>query len=102
MPLNRHSLVLEILNKVLHVLQLPIHASSLVEQVGQLLFQVVDVSLEEWVQVVFACTVFLTLVLQEGPFGLKHLVLLLQEADLRAKKQQFFKERREGNNPHLI
>lgn len=82
MPPNRHSLVLEILNKVLHVLQLPVHASSLAQQVGQLPLQVIDVSLKEWVQVVLACAVFLTLVLQEGPFGLEHLVLLLQEANL--------------------
>lgn len=90
---NRHSLVLEVLNEVLHVLQLPVHASSLVEQVGQLPFQVVDVSLEEWVQVAFARVVFLTLVLQEGPFGLKHLVLLFQEANLSIGKQKRFSRR---------
>lgn len=90
---NRHSLVLEILNEVLHVLQLPIHASSLVKQVGQLPFQVVDVSLKERVQVVFTRVVFLTLVLQEGPFGLKHLVLLLQEANLSVGKQKSLSSR---------
>lgn len=88
MPLNRHSLVLEILNKVLHVLQLPVHASSLAQQVGQLPLQVIDVSLKEWVQVVLACAVFLTLVLQECPFGLENLVLLLQEANLGIGKKE--------------
>lgn len=61
----------------------------LAQQTVQALPQVADVILE----VQFKVFPFLweDVLLQEAPLGLQHFVLLLEESDLQAKKQQFFR-----------
>lgn len=74
-----NSLVLEVLHQDLHVLQLSLQLDLLVAEPIELSAQVADVSLEHAIDVGAGDG----LVLQEAPLGLKHFVLLLQEADLK-------------------
>lgn len=71
-------LLLEVLNKNLHVLQFPLQLDLLIAQAIQLSAQVGDVGLEHGVDVGAGGGLFL----QEAPLGLQHFVLLLQEAHL--------------------
>lgn len=74
----QHSLPLEVLNQALHVPELSLQLDFLIAQPIELSAQVRDVGLEHAVDVGAGGG----LVLQEAPFGLQHLVLLLQETDL--------------------
>lgn len=73
-----HSLVLEVLHHILHVLQLSLQLHLLVAEPIQLSAEVGNVGLKHCINVGAGGG----LVLQEAPFGLQHFVLLLQEADL--------------------
>lgn len=70
---SQHSLSLELLNQALHIPQLSIQLGLLVAQPVELSAQVCNVGLKHTVDVGAGGG----LVLQEAPFGLQHLVLLL-------------------------
>lgn len=78
----QHSLPLEVLNQSLHVPQLSLQLHLLIAQSVELSAQVADVGLEHAVDVGAGGGLFL----QEAPFGLQHLVLLLKETYLRKHK----------------
>lgn len=80
------SLVLVVLHHTLHVHDLCVLAHLLRIEEIHLLLQVADVVLQDGLQVVGPSRrVYL---LQELPFCLQHLILLLQESDLRARDLQ--------------
>ena len=81
------SLGLEVLSKILHIPQLRVQPPPLALEVVQLPPQVVDEVLEEGLQIVPGDARFLTLLLQQRPLGLQHLVLLLQEPHLSQNKK---------------
>ena len=76
--LSYHSLVLEVLHHILHALQLHLQPRALSPQAVQLPPQVVDVAFKHGLEVGSGCF----MLLQEAPFGLQDLVLLLQEPHL--------------------
>lgn len=80
-------LVLEVLSKALHLVQLPSQVLLVSQQPVQLAPEVVDVSLKEGLNVVSDC--FVPLFLQKGPFSLQDLVLLLKESDLDRERRCF-------------
>ena len=80
-----NSLDLEVLHQNLHVPQLSLQLDLLTPEPIQLSAQVGNVGLEHAVNVGTGDG----LILQEGPFGLKHFVLLLQETDLKRKITMF-------------
>lgn len=81
-PLQPSSLVLEVLNEVLHVPQFRVQPPPLTLEAVQLHAQVADVVLEEGLQIFPSDTRLLALLLQQHPLGLQHLILLLQEPHL--------------------
>ena len=82
--LSCHSLVLEVLHRVLHPPELRVQAASLPKDTIQLSPEVVDVLLEQRLQVLPHSPG--ALLLQQGPLGVQDLVLLLQESDLQGNK----------------
>lgn len=78
----KHSLLLEVLNQALHVPQLSFQLDLLIAQPIELSAQVGNVGLKHALNVGAGGG----LVLEEAPFGLQHLVLLLQETDLWTHK----------------
>lgn len=76
--LFQYSLPLEVFNQTLHVPQFTIQFDFLVAQPIELSAKVSNVSLKHAIDVGARDG----LVLQEAPFGLQHLVLLLQETNL--------------------
>jgi len=82
--LQLHSLVLEVLNQALHVLQLSFQLHLLISQPIELSAQVRNVGLKHGVDVRAGGGLFL----EETPFGLQHLVLLFQEAHLGEKRKK--------------
>ena len=79
-----HSLVLEVLHRVLHPPELRVQAASLPKDTIQLSPEVVDILLEQRLQVLPHGLG--ALLLQQGPLGVQDLVLLLQESDLQEDK----------------
>lgn len=77
-------LVLEVFHHVLHVAELGVQAAPLSHQAVELPPEVVDVGFKNGVQGLPGNSV--TLLLEEGPLGLQHLVLLLQKAHLGRNK----------------
>lgn len=73
-------LVLEVFHHVLHVAELGVQAAPLSHQAVELPPEVVDVGFKNGLQGLPGNSV--TLLLEEAPFGLQHLVLLLQKAHL--------------------
>lgn len=86
-PLQPSSLVLEVLNKVLHVPQFRVQPPPLTLEAVQLHAQVADVVLEEGLQIFPSDTRLLALLLQQHPLGLQHLILLLQEPHLSQSRK---------------
>lgn len=81
--LKSNSLVLEVLDQTLHVVQVSLQPHLVVTQAVQLSAQVGDVGLEHGINVgAGGC-----LVLQEAPLSLQHLVLLFQEAYLCVERE---------------
>lgn len=77
------SLVLEVLHQALHVAKLHLQLQLLLGQGFQLPPEVVDIALEHVVDVAPGRL----LLLQEVPFGLQNLVLLLQVPHLHTSKK---------------
>lgn len=77
-----HSLVFEVLNHARHLMQVRLKLDFLVTQVVQLSAQVGDVGFEHGVNIGARWGLFL----HKFPFGLKHFVLLFQEANLQTEK----------------
>jgi len=88
---RRPLLALELLHQLARGTFLIAKLLLLTQQAVQALPQVADVVLKVELQVL--PFLWQDILLQEAPLGLQHLVLLLQEPDLQAKKEQFFKER---------
>lgn len=84
-------LVLEVFHHVLHVPELRVQPAPLSTQVVQLPPEVVDVGFKKGLQGLPGDSV--TLLLEEGPLGLQHLVLLLQEANLSVGKQKRLRQK---------
>lgn len=80
-------LVLEVLGKALHLVQLPSQVLLVGQQAVQLPPEGVDVGLEEGLNVV--SDRFVPLFLQKGPLGLQDLVLLFKESDLCRERRCF-------------
>lgn len=76
--LKSNSLVLEVLDQTLHVVQVSLQPHLVVTQAVQLSAQVGDVGLEHGINVGAGGS----LSLEETPLGLQHFVLLFQEAYL--------------------
>lgn len=81
------SLALEVLKDILHIPQLRVQPPPIALEGVQLPPQVAQVVLKEGFQVVPGDTQVLALLLQQGPLGLQHFILLLQEADLSQSKK---------------
>lgn len=77
-------LILEVLNQALHIVQVSLQLNLVVAQTVELPAEVGDVGFEHGVNVGTGCG----LLLEETPFGLQHLVLLLQEAYLSGGKEK--------------
>lgn len=84
-------LVLEVLHHVLHAPELGVQPAPLSHQAVELPPQVVDVGFEKGLQGFPGDSV--TLLLEEAPLGLQHLVLLLQEANLSIGKQRRLRQK---------
>lgn len=87
---RRPLLALELLHQLARGTLLIAKLLLLTQQAVQALPQVADVVLKVELQVL--PFLWQDILLQEAPLGLQNLVLLLQEPDLQAKKEQFFKE----------
>lgn len=79
---TKYLLILEVLNQALHIVQVGFQLDLVVAQTVELSAEVANVGLEHGVNVGTGCG----LLLEEGPFSLQHLVLLLQEAYLSGGK----------------
>lgn len=83
-------LVLEVFHHVLHAPELGVQPAPLSHQAVELPPEVVDVGFKNGLQGLPGNSV--TLLLEEGPLGLQHLVLLLQEANLSIGKQKTLRQ----------